>query len=325
MTTYFDRCRFFTPTTGAGATIAVGAAYDPSFLTPTQAGVVATDTPDYCIIDGQNMEVGRAVFGAGATSFTRTVTRSKIAGVAGTTPITLSGAAEVFLVDSARLLALAITDAPSDGNIYGRKDAGWVTVPLETFGATVHPYMFVTTAVSPPGSGSVRLNNANQTLATVMWLHYTNEDGIDTKNYFLERVQVGDHFYLQDRDDATKWQLYEISAAFTDNLTYATVPVTWKAGASPLTQQRIIISRETASSSGAATAVSDGPPGSPTAGQLWWESDSGKLLIWYDDGTSSQWVEVTSPGPPGQWVQVTQAEYDALSPPDPNTLYVVVG
>ena len=34
-------------------------------------------------------------------------------------------------------------------------------------------------------------------------------------------------------------------------------------------------------------------------------------------------VEV--PGPPGPWAQLTQAEFDALSPPDPNTLYVIVG
>lgn len=33
---------------------------------------------------------------------------------------------------------------------------------------------------------------------------------------------------------------------------------------------------------------------------------------------------VGPPGPPGQWVSLTQAEYDALSPPDPDTLYVIV-
>lgn len=31
------------------------------------------------------------------------------------------------------------------------------------------------------------------------------------------------------------------------------------------------------------------------------------------------------PGPPGQWISLTQAEYDALDPPDPETLYVIVG
>lgn len=31
------------------------------------------------------------------------------------------------------------------------------------------------------------------------------------------------------------------------------------------------------------------------------------------------------PGPQGQWISLTQAEYDALNPPDPAVLYVIVG
>jgi len=34
------------------------------------------------------------------------------------------------------------------------------------------------------------------------------------------------------------------------------------------------------------------PPASPQVGQLWWRSDSGRLFIYYNDGTSSQWVPV---------------------------------
>ena len=30
------------------------------------------------------------------------------------------------------------------------------------------------------------------------------------------------------------------------------------------------------------------------------------------------------PGADGEWLALTQAEYDALSPPDPNTLYVII-
>jgi hypothetical protein len=30
-------------------------------------------------------------------------------------------------------------------------------------------------------------------------------------------------------------------------------------------------------------------------------------------------------GTPGTWVQVTQAQYDALNPPNPTTLYVIIG
>jgi hypothetical protein len=45
---------------------------------------------------------------------------------------------------------------------------------------------------------------------------------------------------------------------------------------------------------GASITISDTPPGSPTAGAMWWESDTGTLWIYYDDGTSSQWVVAAS-------------------------------
>ena len=42
--------------------------------------------------------------------------------------------------------------------------------------------------------------------------------------------------------------------------------------------------------------ISDTRPPVPKHNQLWWESDTGLLFIWYDDGNSQQWVQVT-PGP----------------------------
>ena len=47
--------------------------------------------------------------------------------------------------------------------------------------------------------------------------------------------------------------------------------------------------------------ISDTPPPSPANGALWYESDSGVLYIWYNDGNSSQWVQVggvMQPPPP---------------------------
>jgi hypothetical protein len=38
--------------------------------------------------------------------------------------------------------------------------------------------------------------------------------------------------------------------------------------------------------------ISAAAPTVPGPGQLWWESDSGILYIWYDDGDSTQWVQV---------------------------------
>ena len=46
------------------------------------------------------------------------------------------------------------------------------------------------------------------------------------------------------------------------------------------------------SGGGASVTVSDTAPGSPSEGDLWFESDTGKTFVYYNDGSSSQWVEV---------------------------------
>jgi hypothetical protein len=39
--------------------------------------------------------------------------------------------------------------------------------------------------------------------------------------------------------------------------------------------------------------VSDSAPTSPAPGNLWWDSDSGVMSIWYQDADSAQWVQVS--------------------------------
>jgi hypothetical protein len=43
--------------------------------------------------------------------------------------------------------------------------------------------------------------------------------------------------------------------------------------------------------------ASDTPPANPSANQLWWESDTGSLFIWYVDPDSAQWVQVSDGRP----------------------------
>jgi len=78
-------------------------------------------------------------------------------------------------------------------------------------------------------------------------------------------------------------------------------------------------------------SVSDTAPASPVDNQLWWKSDAGLMYLRYRDADSAQWV-LSSPqpvagpqGPPGLWTQLTQAQYNLLSPPNPNALYVIIG
>jgi hypothetical protein len=47
----------------------------------------------------------------------------------------------------------------------------------------------------------------------------------------------------------------------------------------------------TTPSTGASVSIGTSPPVSPSAGDFWWSSEEGKLKIYYNDGTSSQWVD----------------------------------
>ena len=50
------------------------------------------------------------------------------------------------------------------------------------------------------------------------------------------------------------------------------------------------------SGGGSSVTVSDTAPTSPSDGDQWFNSTDGSLLIYYNDGTSSQWVGVSGPG-----------------------------
>jgi|DEB0MinimDraft_10_1074344.scaffolds.fasta_scaffold03629_4 hypothetical protein len=46
---------------------------------------------------------------------------------------------------------------------------------------------------------------------------------------------------------------------------------------------------------GGSIEISSTAPASPSAGDLWWDSDNGNLYIYYDDGDSQQWVAANGP------------------------------
>lgn len=53
-------------------------------------------------------------------------------------------------------------------------------------------------------------------------------------------------------------------------------------------------------SSGASITVQDTPPASPDPGDMWFESDTGNTLVYYEDANTSQWVEIGASGDPSQ-------------------------
>lgn len=46
-----------------------------------------------------------------------------------------------------------------------------------------------------------------------------------------------------------------------------------------------------ANAGGASVTTSNTAPSTPEDGDLWWDTDLGKLFIYYDDGSSAQWVD----------------------------------
>lgn len=174
-----------------------------------------------------------------------TINSTASGGTATTTTFTPAGNIAATNVQTAiqELDTEKLGEANIDGKTYGRKDGAWAEV-VSGSGAAIHQYTYNTTGTAPPSSGTLRFNNATMNLVTTIWLHYTNYDSVDIKNYFLQKVKVGDTFYIQDRDTSAKWQLWELTSAYTDNGTYATLPVTWRAGGTALTAARVIVIRE---------------------------------------------------------------------------------
>lgn len=91
-----DRVKMSTATTGQG-TITLGSAASGHF-SMSEAGAVDGATYAYLIEEGSDFEIGEGVYTASGTTLTRTNVKSKISGSAGTTKMTLAGAATVAIV-----------------------------------------------------------------------------------------------------------------------------------------------------------------------------------------------------------------------------------
>ena len=47
---------------------------------------------------------------------------------------------------------------------------------------------------------------------------------------------------------------------------------------------------------GSQVTTDDNPPTNPTDGDVWWDSQNGRLNVYYQDADSSQWVDATGRG-----------------------------
>ena len=131
---------------------------------------------------------------------------------------------------------VGIEEAPNDGYSYVRRNGQWeVLVQMWT-----GDYMFNDTLVEPPGAGQLRLDTLDQTVATKIWMSGMSAPGNDIL-FYLESLDETRGLYLQDKDNSTLNQTYNITGPAVVKGGYVELPVVWSKGNSPLASQRILV------------------------------------------------------------------------------------
>ena len=73
-------------------------------------------------------------------------------------------------------------------------------------------------------------------------------------------------------------------------------------------------------STSARVAIGENPPSGPQPGDLWWESDTAKLKVYYDDGNTAQWVDASPAGGGGASNVSGLSDVSLTSPQDGDIL-----
>jgi|SRR5262245_15894709 len=160
-------------------------------------------------------------------------------------------------VNSPDSVALASTSPPPSGvitdvsqvesgsmtsTIVGPPGPPGPTGPQGPAGASITPIMqfsYNAAITEPPTGNQLRLNNADQTLATRIWVQKVTTDNIDVATFFYLYGLSGNLFYAQDRDDSTKRQRYTLTADGLDKGTYYEFQVSWLSGGLALPTQTV--------------------------------------------------------------------------------------
>jgi hypothetical protein len=215
-------------------------------------------------------------------------------------------------------IATKVPDAPNDGKLYGRKSAAWadtggvyvaksgdiMTGVLVLYADPANPLEAATKqyvdAHAGSGGGGIpdapsdgsyygRLNATWAKVAPIASPTFTGVPAAPTAAPSTNTTQLA-------------------TTAFVATAVGAVPAPPAPATATPLTDTgtgavgtSVKYAREdhvhpASAGGGASVTISDTAPSSPSPGNLWWESDTGLLYIYYNDGNSSQWV-IAAPQP----------------------------
>ena len=143
-------------------------------------------------------------------------------------------------------------------------------------------------------------NNAATTLAAGIASGATSITVATGAGALFPTLAAGDHFYATLVDSAQNIEIVKVTARSTDTLTVVRAQEGTSARAYSSGDKIELRLTAAALAEIASVDVSTTAPSSPAAGDLWWHSEQGSLYVYYDDGSSSQWVAVI--GAAGQGV-----------------------
>ena len=106
--------------------------------------------------------------------------------------------------------------------------ADWELVPIVSGGGpTVQlDWEFKSaTGAADPGSGNFRYNNATPASVTAIYISDETKSGIDVGT-IIGLLSAGNKIYIQQFENSTKAQLFDVTSAPTDNSGWWTIPVT---------------------------------------------------------------------------------------------------
>ena len=241
-----------------------GSGADVSWDAPAGGGTVTS------IATGAGL-TGGPITGAGTISLASVADKNLLANISG-------ASAAPAAVTVSQLLDSALSAA--QGAVIYRSGTAWVALApgtsgqiLTTAGASANP-SWANAAAAAPIANNLIIGNISGATAAPIGVSLTNViDAVfgSTRGMILYRGATG----WAALPAGTAGQVLTTGGTATDP--------SWAASSG---------------GGGTSITISDTPPGSPTAGNLWWDSLSGQLFIYYNDGSSSQWVVANSPPTP---------------------------
>jgi hypothetical protein len=89
-------------------------------------------------------------------------------------------------------------------------------------------YTYASNTSAPPASGQLRMDSTDRTSVTRLWFHDVTAEGVDVSAMWaVLAAGTVDDFYIQDKDDSTKWVRYHSLADPVDMGTYTECQVSF--------------------------------------------------------------------------------------------------